>query len=427
VLGSYWVQPIPLGEKISHYWSEYLYGLSPSYWFIPNDRDLPRHLMKGYGNLLRWTLPFAAVGLFHAVKGLRSSANRVVLIAMLVAPLGSALVQIGITRTLVYIVPVTILTALGVSKTLTWLETKKAPRRALSIGLFTLLTLVSFYMLRDALVRGPKWYQDYGLGGMQYGARQLFPEVQGYLEKSPTTHIILSPSWANGTDVVARFFLPDPLPIEMGSIDGYIFERRSLDENTLFVMTPEEYQMTVDSGKFTDLRVEQTLPYPNGKPGFYFVRLRYVDNIDQILAAEREARRALRSDVINLDGQMVPMRYSMLDMGEASQMFDGNVNTVARTLEANPAVIELDFPEPRSISKISTIIGSTEAEVKAMLYPNPDSTPVEFAEVLQGTFDHPKVTLDFGETVQASRLRLEIHDIHQGEPGHIHIWEIELE
>jgi 4-amino-4-deoxy-L-arabinose transferase-like glycosyltransferase len=41
LLGSYWVQPIPLREKISHYWSEYFYGLGPSYWFIPNERDLP--------------------------------------------------------------------------------------------------------------------------------------------------------------------------------------------------------------------------------------------------------------------------------------------------------------------------------------------------------------------------------------------------
>jgi hypothetical protein len=253
--------------------------------------------------------------------------------------------------------------------------------------------------------------------------RRLFPEIKDYLEKSPATHHPLA-SWANGADVLARFFCLI-LPLEMGSIDGHIFQHRPLDENTLFVMTPEEYQMTVESGKFTDIRVEQTLPYPNGQPGFHFVRLRYVDNIDQILAAEREARRVLRSDVINLDGQMVPVRYSMLDMGEASQMFDGNVDTVARTLEANPAVIELDFPEPRSISEISAIIGSTQAEVKAILYPDPDSKPVEFAEVLQGTIDHPRVTLDFGETVQASKLRLEIHDIHQ-EPGHIHIWEIEM-
>jgi hypothetical protein len=65
-LGSYWVQPLPLSEKISHYLSEYLYGLSPGYWFIPNERDLPRHLMKGYGHLLRWTLPFAALGLVLA-------------------------------------------------------------------------------------------------------------------------------------------------------------------------------------------------------------------------------------------------------------------------------------------------------------------------------------------------------------------------
>ncbi len=70
-LGSYWVAEIPLSEKISRYVREYLYGLSPGYWFVPNDTDLTRHIMKGYGHLLRPTLLFLVIGLMLAVRQIR--------------------------------------------------------------------------------------------------------------------------------------------------------------------------------------------------------------------------------------------------------------------------------------------------------------------------------------------------------------------
>ena len=426
-LGSYWVQPLSLSEKLGRYVSEFLYGLSPGYWFIPNERDLPRHLMKGYGHLLRPTLPFAAAGLVLALRALRSPAHRTILIALLVAPAGSALVQVGITRALSYVVPATLLTALGISWSFGWLETKKLPRRAAALGLFALLALGNLAMFRDALANGSTWYQDYGLGGMQYGARQLFPYIQDYLASNPETRLIVSPTWANGTDVVARFFLGDPFPVQMGSIDGHLFQKLPLDEDTLFVMTPEEYQKTLESGKFTDIRVEDTLPYPNGKPGFYFVRLAYVDNIDQILEAELEERRQLRSAEAVIDGQVVQVRHSLLDMGEAQHMFDGDPDTLGRTLEANPAIVEVIFPGPREIRSISLNIGSTQAEIRTLIYASAASEPTEIVQTLQGSIDQPVVVLDLGQAYLAEVLRLEIRDTRQTEPGNVHVWEIELD
>ena len=426
ILDSYWIQPLPLAEKLSRYASEYLYGLSPGYWFLPNERDLARHLMKGYGNILLLTLPFAALGFLLALKRIRSPEYRAVLIVLLAAPSGAALVQIGITRALVFVIPATLLTAFGVSQAAAWLEARNMPRGALSFALVGILTLANFGMLRDALANGPTWYHDYGLGGMQYGARQLFPEIKDYLEQSPGTHIILSPAWANGTDVVARFFLSDPLPIQMGSIEGHLFQRLPLDDNTLFIMIPEEYQKAIESGKFKDIRVEKTMPYPDGQPGFFFVRLRYVDNIDEILAAERAARRVLQTAEVEIDGETVQVKYPLLDMGEVANMFDGNPDTLARTLEANPAVIELTFPEQREISSLSVIIGSAELQLKALVYPSPEGPAAERSAVLKGSVDHPEASLAFGEPLPARVLRLEFTDPHQSEPAHIHFWEITL-
>jgi hypothetical protein len=238
--------------------------------------------------------------------------------------------------------------------------------------------------------------------------------------------IILSPTWANGTDVVARFFLNDPLPIQMGSIDGHLNQRQHLDQDTLFVMTSDEYQQTIESGKFEYIQVEETIAFPNGQPGFYFVRLAYMDDIDLILEDERQQRRVLQSAQITIDGEPVQVKHSLLDMGEALSMFDGDQYTLGRTFEANPAVIELAYPASRSMRGVSVIIGSTETEIRALLYPALNAKPVEYVKTFQGTVEQPEAVFDFGESTSVEILRLEIRDLRQAEPGNVHIWEISV-
>lgn len=444
-LGSYWVQPLSLGDKVSRFISEHLYALSPGYLFVPNDRDLVRHLMKGYGHLTQASFPFYVLGLILALKGIRSSANRMLLIALLVAPAGAALVQVGITRVLVIVVPATLLVAIGVSKFAELLlfpgdllgrlrllpkgvrlQSWQLPYAFASTGLFAILLLANLSILRDALVNGPTWFGDYGLGGMQYGARQLFGALQSYLAGKPGARIIVSPSWANGADVVARFFLPEPLPISLGSIEGYLFEHLPLDAETMFVMLPEEYDKALSSGKFTDVQVEHWLPYPDGRPGFYFVRLQYSESIDQILAAEREARRALLEGQVSWKGQDVEVRYPHLDMGQVKDVFDGDPNTLIRTLEMNPAVIELHFSEPVQARSLYLRFGSTEVDLIARLFAGGDSSPKEYSSRLYGTIEKPDGAIDFPETLMVEKVYLEIKDARQGEPGHVHVWEIDL-
>ena len=428
-LGSYWIQSIPFQEKLKHYWSEYVYGLSPGYWFISNNRDLPRHLMKDYGHLLRTTLPFAAVGFVLVLKGIRSSAYRTLLIALVAAPAGAALAEIGVTRVLVYVIPATLLIALGLSKVMTWLEKLKLSRQALSIGLFVLLTAINFAMLRDSLDNGSTWYSDYGLGGMQFGASSVFSKVQETLQASPGTDIVLSPSWANGTDMLARFFLSDPLPIELGSIDGYLFQGFPLDDNNLFIMTPDEYAQAVSSGKFSMVRVEDTLVYPNGEKGFYFARLRYSDDINEILAAEREARRQLFETEIIIDGQVVQVQYPHLDMGEIEHVFDGDIYTLIRTLEANPLVLKLDFPESRQMDGLTARVGGTPTRLTVRAYQktaNGDSEPIEFTG-WAGDWPEPReMSIDFDSQITVDYLVIEVENSRDQEPAHVHLWEVWL-
>lgn len=436
----YWTQNISIFEKLRHYFSDYVYGLNPLYWFFPNLHDLDRHQMKGYGHLLLATLPFFGLGLAIVLIKLRSSAHRTTLFAMLAAPTGSALVGIGITRMLVFVIPAVILMALGLELVLGWLESgvkwivkqrgSMVEVKGLFIGISLVLVVVlgiaNIAMLRDTLVNGPTWYQDYTLAGMQYGASQLFGAVNKYMSQHPDTELMISPSWTNGADAVAEFFLPPNAPVRMGSVEGHLFQHLVLTDQMVFVMIPTEMDKVVSSGKFKNVRVDEVLPYPNGAPGFYFVRLQYVDNIDEILAAEQEVRSALQEATLTIQGDLVQVRYSMLDMGSIELVFDGDTQTVARTLEANPFIIELTFREARQLNGYKMILGSADARVTALLYPDGGEQSVQSTATFDGSVSSPELDVNFDLTVSTRKVRFEIFQPYSGVPANVHVWEIEL-
>jgi hypothetical protein len=343
------------------------------------------------------------------------------------APSGAAMVALGITRILIMVIPLALLSALGLSSVLSWLKTR-LPLRASTISIFFFLVFCSINIIItwDALKNGPYWYQDYGLGGMQWGARQIFAEIDEVKTRSPDTEIILSPSWANGTDTIARFFCPDPLPFKMASITGHMDKLIPIEDETLFIMIPREYEMVLESHKFTDIQVEKTLDYPNGEPGFFFIRLRYAENIDDIMEAERQARLVLQETSINFDKENWLVRYSFLDMGSIDKIFDGNQDTLIRTMEANPLVVEIEFPAPKEIERLGVRVGGTPTEVTVILTDKSGEAHPYHQKVIE-TPTPRTVQFSFSDKYDITKLRVEVLSIYDQEPAHVHLWEIVLE
>ena len=427
VLNSYWIQPISIGEKLETFASDYLKGLNPLYWYGTNPGDMARHIMKDYGHILRWTLPLGVLGLALSLWKMRSAQHRALLLAVLAAPSGGALVEVGITRALIMVIPIALLTAIGTSAVLDWLEHRwKTARLVASPLVFLLLTVFNFTMLRDAVINGPLWYRDYGLGGMQYGAQQVFGTVKQLLKDNPGLKIMLSPSWANGTDTIARFFFADPLPFQMGSIEGYMDERKELSDRMLFIMIPQEYQAVLDNPKFADVNLVQTLPCPDGTACFYFVHLRYADNIDQILEAERQERRILRQSEVQVWGELASVSYSYLDMGSIENIFDGDPNTLVRTKEANPLYVKVRFEQSRPVSGISVRIGGTSTMVTVTLLDAKGVVLLCNSQTLGDAPNPRNIDFDFNGKVNVVEVQVDVRSIHDGEPAHVHLWEVAL-
>lgn len=110
-----------------------------------------------------------------------------------------------------------------------------------------------------AIVKGPLWYSDYGLYGMQWGGQQLSQKISQFRQDNPQSKLKLSPGWANNTDIIMRYFLGDPLPLEIGTIREFDLYYQELDPNQVFIITPEEYSWLVQNPKFEQLEVLDSL------------------------------------------------------------------------------------------------------------------------------------------------------------------------
>ena len=429
MVGSYWYQDISTLEKIKIFIQKYTYGLSPGYWFIPNEHDLARHRMAGMGHIYVGLLLFVLIGLLICLRNLRSSPHRAVLIAALATPVGAALLDIGIARVLAFVIPASILAGLGLEWALDRLPRRLNPAIPRAAALLA-LALGNLALLRTALLNGPLWFRDYGLYGMQYGARQLFEEViPHYLAQNAADHILVSSTWANGADNFIRFFLSpeEQKRVRMDGIGTYLFKRLPLSATDIFILTPAEYAQALDSPKIGAVKVEQVVPYPDGSPGFYLARLEYSEIADQIFAAEKEARRQLVEGQVTIAGGTARVRHSQIDMGAVQLAFDGDAFTLMRGLEANPFILEIDFPSPRRISKLEAEFGLVNLQVTVKMYPHPEAEPVIYEGVFMNASGNEPVSMEFQQGPDSvTKIHFEFLNVLSGETANIHIREIEL-
>lgn len=426
-LYSYWLDPIPWQQKVGIFVRTYLRGLDPTYWFVPNGNELERHRMKGMGNIRIEMLPLFVIGLGLALRNWRSSAYRTLLLIILVIPISSALVEIAITRVLVFVVPATLLICFGLEQLAVWLR-RWLPYRAAALMTVLVLTLMSGQMTRAALRDGPTWYTDYGMGGMQYGASQLFATIPPLLAASPETRILLSPTWANNPNIFAPYFLDkqQQTRVDWINVDAFMVERRTLDRTMLFVMPPDEYKRAVDSGKFLITEPEHIIPYPDGRPGFYFVRMEYVSYIDDILAADRQARAHLVESTAELDGEPIIIQHSMLDTGQVKDLLDGDPRTLIRGMEANPLRLVLQFAGSQPVTALGMDFGSMEGFRVVVTLTRDGGTTETIDKEFIGLPKDPHIDLALPTGAAVSQIQIEVTDLNQGETAHVHIRGLEL-
>jgi hypothetical protein len=381
--------------------------------------------MLGYGHISVLTLPFAIIGLVITLRNFKQSRYRALAIAGLVAPLGGSIVGIGITRVLVFVLPAALVSGIGLDALL--MRTERRFRYAL-IATATLLIFAaaSIFMLVDSVSNGPTWYHNYGLGGMQYGAKQVFERVAEIIESGGYEKAFVSPSWANGTHILRRFFLPDDSPVALGNADGFLLEQKELNDSILFAIPADEYANALEEPKFAQVQVVDTLAYPDGRPGFYFVKLRYADGVEAIFAEERAARLQPIEEELIIDGIPTIVEHPTFDMGALVHIFDGDSFTLARTYEANPTILTLRFATLRRLTGLQLTTGSMDIALHVWINPDGGDDPIEYQATYTDLPNDPTVELVFPDGPHdVTTLKIEILGLNLGDPR-IHIRDLTL-
>jgi hypothetical protein len=132
--------------------------------------------------------------------------------------------------------------------------------------------------------------------------------------------------------------------------------------------------------------------------------------------------------LVQLDGQAVTVRHSPTDMGEAANLFDQSDDTLIRSQDANPVVLELEFAQPRSISAISMTLAAIQHIQITVKLTSADDKTTTFSRDLTNLEGIPVVDLPAPDgVVRASRVRIEILDLAPpADATHIHIRELRL-
>ncbi len=425
-LDSYWTDPArSLPQKLRLYGIEYARAYSPRYWFFPDPPgDIGRHMMKGYGHVPLGALPFVAAGVLLCVRRWRSPAERTLLVALAAAPAGGAIVHSGITRAMTLVVVFGMLVGVAADPLLRPVGRRLRPV-LVGAAVWAALAGAQAAMLADALRNGPTWYRDYGLYGMQWGAREVFGELRRVREAHPRALVLLTPVWANGVNDLLEFFLPGTEGIVVANVDWLRYARRDIPPDTLAIMTEAEYQSAAGDPRFSDLRVESTLAYPDGTPGFRFVWLRYADDFDAVLAREREGWHRLVDEEVEIAGENVRVSHSVFDVGGARHLFDGDERSLVRTEKANPAVVVVEFSRPRPLRQLALTTGSMEMELSVEV--SGPSGEASLDRVFKNLPLDPTVELELpaiGGPV--SKVRISVRDINSAEPQPVHLREVRL-
>jgi len=430
-LDSVWAQDLPLIDKITSFLGRYLYHLNPAYWFAPNyDETLmdgPLHIMKGYAHLGLFLLPFFAWGLWLLVRRLRQTEYRSLLAVLLIAPVGAALVlsPSSITRALVMVIPAALIASVGLDDLLgKAIDRFHLKASAVTASLLIVLVLVNSYMFWDVLTNATSWTDKNQADGVQFGASKAFPALKELLKATPNAHAVISPEWAMISDIVARLYMGDNANISFNSLYDYAQRRLPLENDTIFVVPPAEFEFAQSNPKFSDIQILRTIPYSKTKMGFYLIHLKYSPQADALMAAEEAERRKPLSGEVVINGQTVKISYTRESGATSVQSaFDDDPASLYKTAEINPATFDLTFPQEQEFHSIFIIHGAAHIELKVTFFSSAGEELKSYTAQFTENGDKGN-TLNLDQAVKASRVSISVKVLDTDENATVHIWQI---
>ena len=360
-------------------------SLNPMVWFVSENRG--RYVdVTGYHNYYPGTMPLlpwwvglsVLIGLIclwlPAFKGRR--ALLLSLLVMSIAP--TAISRFAPTRSLAAIVPIVLLSVYWADAVL-----PSGRRVGLVVGAASLVvtTASAFVTLNQALTTQSTRVQDFGGYGIQWGSKEVFALANQRLRTTPDARVMVTTDWTWGGHHFMKFYVDRQDIVAgrvfLGSLETLLKAREPWGPELWAILSPAQLdflreRMRIGAAEGTGSRVVEaavtdSIPHPDGSPGFVMVHLREASNIAGILAAERAAANRPTYSDMTVDGQVVRVGTTSVDDGVVEPVLNHAPNALVRFVGPNPTVIDVSYPTVRPVSGIRLVLGAGMWKVTAHL------------------------------------------------------------
>lgn len=137
----------------------------------------------------------------------------------------------------------------------------------------------------------------------------------------------------------------------------------------------------------------------------------------------------LQKQSLSLGGQTVIITHSALDIGSLPDAFDGNKDTLMRGAADNPFLVEIEFPEARTISGMDLTVATMAFFTVDVTLTYDDGASETVSGIYENLPFDPTVSFTFPQPDKPVRVvRIEIEDIREkpAEGFHIHVRDLVL-
>jgi hypothetical protein len=158
---------------------------------------------------------------------------------------------------------------------------------------------------------------------------------------------------------------------------------------------------------------------------FAFRQLTHVNPADQPVEAETVLPAGLITDEISLGDETIRMTHSTLDIGQSKDIFDNNIDTLIRGLEANPFILDFEFSKPQAIKGLMMDFGRMDFVMRVQVYGTGNTSPISYKGEYRQQPPIPHMDMDFvNGPEQVKRIYIEIEQLLPPEEVHIHVREV---
>jgi hypothetical protein len=422
---SFLSQDLPVTQKAALLTGNYFKGLSPFYWFSPFIKEEPYYQMKGYSHIPFILVPLAIWGVVRLIKKRSKIEILTVAIPFFAAPVAAALIGIQVTRVLMEIIPYAFLIMLGLEAGADFLENHRVRRSWITLGIVVVFSFGQISLLYDSLTRGPLWWNDYGISGIQWGSNQVFKEALNYSAEHPDTTIYISGGWTFKADGLLLFFVPKDSPVFMGSPDQ-MPDQIASGEDLTFVVLPEEFTNLQNSGDYLPIQVEKTIPCPDGSPCFRFIKLAFSPQREQNQQARILAESQPVTTTVQWNGKTVDVTHAPLSDGKITNLLDTDMDSFIRSRNVNPLWMEFTFPAAIPLTGVQVRVGSEPIQVVVTVNGDNPSTKQIFTQDAGPSSDLRDVVVDFSGTQEVKTIQIDVKNKLSDQNGMVHVWQLDF-